>query len=56
MKPEATKVVKELKEKTDSDILVWAGDCYGACDTPLGLKDIGVDMLIQFGHSAWPFY
>ena len=56
LKPEATNVARKLKEETGSEIIVWAGDCYGSCDTPLGLKEIGVDMLVQFGHSAWPFY
>jgi len=56
LKPEATKIADELKEKTDAEIIIWAGDCYGACDTPLGLKDMKIDLLIQFGHSAWPFY
>ncbi len=56
LKPEATKVVKELKKKVDCDFVIWAGSCWGACDTPLGLKDLKFDLLIQFGHSAWPFY
>ena len=56
LKPKATEIADKLKEKTNSEILIWAGDCYGACDTPQGLKDMKVDLLIQFGHSAWPFY
>ena len=56
LKPEATNVVKELKSKVDCEFVVWSGSCWGACDTPLGLKDLKFDMLVQFGHSAWPFY
>jgi 2-(3-amino-3-carboxypropyl)histidine synthase len=56
LKPEATNVVKELKEKVDCEFVIWSGSCWGACDTPLGLKDLKFDMLVQFGHSAWPFY
>lgn len=56
LKPKATTIAKELKEKTSAEIIIWGGDCFGACDTPLGLKELGIDMLIQFGHSAWPFY
>ncbi len=56
LKPEATNIVNKLKEKTGAEIIIWAGDCYGACDTPLGLKEMKVDLLIQFGHSTWPFY
>ncbi len=54
LKPKATEIVKELKEKVDCDFVIWSGSCWGACDTPLGLKDF--DLLVQFGHSAWPFY
>lgn len=56
LKPQATEIAKKLKQKTNSEIIIWAGSCYGACDTPLGLKELGVDLLVQFGHSAWPFY
>jgi 2-(3-amino-3-carboxypropyl)histidine synthase len=56
LKPEATSVVKDLKEKVDCEFVIWSGSCWGACDTPLGLKDLKFDMLVQFGHSAWPFY
>ena len=56
LKPEATKFVKELKTKVSCDFVIWSGSCWGACDTPLGLKDLKFDLLVQFGHSAWPFY
>ncbi|MCD4760115.1 diphthamide synthesis protein [archaeon] len=56
LKPEATKVVKELKAKVNCEFVIWSGSCWGACDTPLGLKDLKFDLLVQFGHSAWPFY
>ena len=56
LKPKATEIVKELKSKVDCDFVIWSGSCWGACDTPLGLKDLKFDLLVQFGHSAWPFY
>lgn len=56
LKPEATKIVKELNNKVNCDFVLWSGSCWGACDTPLGLKDMKFDLLVQFGHSAWPFY
>jgi len=57
----ATQIVQEiknkLKEKTQNktEILIWMNSCYGACDVPLEAERIGVDMIIQFGHSAWDF-
>jgi len=50
LKPEATNIVDELEEKTKSKVFIYFGTCYGACDVP-NIKDI--DLLIQFGHSAW---
>ena len=50
LKPEATKIVNYLKEKTKADIFIWLGSCYGACDIP-NTKDF--DLLIQWGHSKW---
>ncbi len=56
LKPKATEIVRELKSKVDCDFVIWCGSCWGACDTPLGLKELKFDLLVQFGHSAWPFY
>ena len=52
LKPKAKEIVDKLRQKTDAEILLWGGSCYGACDTP-NLKSIKADLLIQFGHSEW---
>jgi len=49
LKQYAMAVVDYLEEHTDAEFLIWMESCYGACDTPVGLKD--VDLTIQFGHS-----
>ena len=49
LKPYATAVVDHLEENTDAEFLIWMESCYGACDTPVGLKE--VDLIVQFGHS-----
>ena len=41
-----------LYAKTGATIIIWAGSCYGACDTP-DVTNLGVDLLIQWGHSPW---
>lgn len=51
LKPYATVVVDFLEEKTRANFLIWFGSCFGACDTPVGLKNIPIDLVIQFGHS-----
>ncbi|MEK6922929.1 MAG: diphthamide synthesis protein [Nanoarchaeota archaeon] len=49
LKPKATEIVSFLREKTDSNIFIWIGSCWGSCDYP-EIRDI--DLLIQFGHAA----
>jgi diphthamide biosynthesis enzyme Dph1/Dph2-like protein len=56
LKPQATKITKFLEENTKAKIVIWLGSCWGACDTPIGLNNLKFDLIIQYGHSAWPFY
>ncbi len=53
LKPYATSVVDFLREKTNSEFLIWIGTCYGACDSPTGIEDLKpkIDLVIQFGHN-----
>ena len=54
LKPYSTVVADYLEENTDkTQFLIWLGDCFGACDTPVGLEKIKpkIDLLVQFGHS-----
>jgi len=53
LKPYATIVVDYLQENTKAEFIIWFGDCFGACDTPVGLENIKpkIDLIIQFGHN-----
>jgi 2-(3-amino-3-carboxypropyl)histidine synthase len=51
LKPKATKLSDELKKKTGSEIYIWLGSNFGACDVPLHLKNLKFDLIINFGHS-----
>lgn len=53
LKPKADKIQGEIEEKTNAKVIIWAGSCYGACDVPIGLEKLGVDLLLQWGHSRW---
>lgn len=53
LKPEAKRISEELEKRTGASILIWLGSCYGACDVPLSVKELGVDLLVQWGHSKW---
>ena len=52
LKPKAKEIQDKIKEETNSEVLIWAGSCFGTCDTPKGLEEIDVDLLIQWGHSG----
>jgi 2-(3-amino-3-carboxypropyl)histidine synthase len=53
LKPEAGRIVQELEKKTGADVMIWAGTCYGACDVPVSVENLGVGLLVQWGHSIW---
>jgi 2-(3-amino-3-carboxypropyl)histidine synthase len=56
LKPHSTQVVEELKKSLPkTEILVWLDTCFGACDIPLEVERLGVDLIVQFGHSPWAF-
>jgi len=43
------------KKELDCECLIWMGTCFGACDVPLEVENIGIDLIVQFGHSAWDY-
>jgi len=53
LKPKAKLIQNEIEKKTNAKVVIWAGSCFGACDIPLEVKRMGIDLLIQFGHSTW---
>ncbi|MBI4150128.1 diphthamide synthesis protein [Candidatus Woesearchaeota archaeon] len=53
LKPEGKRIVDELHERTGAEIIIWAGSCFGACDLPLEVERLGVELLIQWGHAQW---
>jgi len=55
LKPRAVEVQKYLEDKTKSRVLIWLGSCFGACDVPIELKELNIDMLIQFGHNDFGY-
>ena len=53
LKRYAADIVNQLHKKTGADIIIWGGSCYGACDLPVEVERLGVQLLIQWGHSEW---
>lgn len=57
MKPYSTLICEEISNKTNNkcQCFIWLDSCFGACDLPLEFSKLGVDLIIQFGHSSWSF-
>ena len=53
LKPYAKEIVDELQKRTGAKVLIWLGSCWGACDVPIQVNRLGVDLIIQWGHSEW---
>jgi 2-(3-amino-3-carboxypropyl)histidine synthase len=53
LKQYSMSIVDFLKSKCKNiEFLIWFGDCFGACDTPILGSEIKVDLVIQFGHNS----
>jgi 2-(3-amino-3-carboxypropyl)histidine synthase len=50
----ATEIKDTLQEKTKASVMISANPCYGACDLPLSLEGLGINLLVQFGHADMP--
>ena len=55
IKPLAKKITDAIQKETDAKVIIWAGSNFGACDLPLEVERLGVDVLIHFGHSEWVY-
>jgi len=54
LKPQAQEIVEEIEGAVgDCCVFIWAGDCFGGCDIPLEVGNLGVDLIIQFGHNKF---
>lgn len=49
LKPWGLVLVDYISEKTEVEVMIWLGDCFGACDLP----DSECDLVVQFGHAEW---
>jgi len=53
MKQKSAKVVDELEKETDAEVSILFGSCFGACDLPLGLDVLKIDLIVQWGHNKF---
>ena len=55
LKPKAAEIKDNIEKNTSAQCLIWLGSCYGACDVPFQVQDVGVDFIVQWGHSEWEY-
>ena len=53
LKPNAKEIQQYIEKNTNADVVIWLGSCWGGCDVPLSVQKLGVDLLIQWGHSEY---
>lgn len=53
LKTRASEIQLAIEKETEAKVVIWMGSCYGACDVPVQVDRLGVDLLIQWGHSVW---
>ena len=54
MKPLAKEIADKITKETNARIFIWLGSNFGACDIPLGLERLKIDLMISWGHN--PFH
>ena len=57
LKPYATQIADKFTKELKGTVqfFIWLDSCYGACDIPIETEKLGIDLIIQFGHSNWDF-
>lgn len=55
LKNKALEILETIEKETDATVLFWSGSNFGACDLPVGLEKLGVDLLIHLGHTEWVY-
>ena len=55
LKPKAKEIADKIEKETNANVFIWLGSCFGACDVPEHIEKLGIDLLIQWGHSKWKY-
>ena len=53
LKPKAKEIQEYIEKNTEAFVVIWLGSCWGGCDVPISVEKLGVDLLIQWGHSEY---
>ena len=53
LKPRAREIADAIEAQCDAKVFIWLGGCFGACDLPMGVDDLGIDLMLAFGHNIF---
>ena len=53
LKPKAKEIQQHIEKNTHASGVIWLGSCWEGCDVPIVVEKLGVDLLIQWGHSEY---
>ncbi len=54
VKPYGKDIVDALKG-TGAELFIWTDSNYGSCDLPVEAKNVGIDLILHFGHEQWNY-
>ncbi len=53
LQPKSKEIADKIANFSDVEVIIWAGNCFGACDIPNGLEQFKIDLYIQWGHNLF---
>lgn len=53
LKQKADFIVSEIEKVPEVNVYICFGSCFGGCDIPHGLNSLGIDLIVQWGHSKF---
>ena len=53
MKHKANQIADSIEKNTQAKSFILFGSCFGACDLPLGLDVLDIDLIVQWGHNKF---
>ena len=53
LKPQSKEIEDKVRQETNAEVIIWFGSSFGACDTPFGLPQLGIDLVAHFGHNIF---
>ena len=54
LKQHTDKIYDALRD-TGAELFIWTDSNYGSCDLPIEAKNVGVDLILHYGHEAWNY-